>query len=123
MKTFNYFLCFDIETKQPGSNFEPLNLFGLTNLFTIVNLNLFKNFHLHVEKELDTHSKDTQTISTQENQSPIHYRCRFSCLESQEENHTFFNHIEKKLNPNTKEIFWHLTYNQNFAFMTYSRKS
>lgn len=123
MKTFNYFLCFDKETKQPYSNFEPLDLFGLTKLFTISHLNLFKNFHNHVEKELDSHSKDTQTLSTKENQVSSFQRCKYSELEMQEENHTFFNHIEKNLNPEPKEIFWHLTYNQNFSFMTYNRCS
>ena len=121
MKTFNYFLCFDKETKTPFQNFQPTDVFGLTNLFTLSHLNLVKNNHLHTEKELDNHSKDTFSHSETFFHSQQFYRYKFSCLESQEQNETFFPHIEKKLNPNPKEIFWHLTYNQHFSFMTHSR--
>jgi hypothetical protein len=121
MKTFHYFLCFDKESKQPFQNFQPINFFGLTNLFTLAHLKLVKHNHLRIYDEIDTHSKDTQTISTQENQVSSFQRCKYSELEMQEQNETFFVHMEKKLNPNPKEIFWTLTYNQHYSFMTYAR--
>lgn len=121
-QTLHYFLCFDKESKQPFENFQPVNLFGLTNLFTIVHLNLIRNFRLLDFPPQEDMSKDTQTLSTQENQVSSFQRCKYSELEMQEENHTFFNYMEK-LNPEPNEIFWHLTYNQNFSFMTYARIS
>ncbi len=121
MKAFYYFLCFDKETKQPFENFQPTDNFGLTNLFTLAHLNLVKTLHLHTEKELDNHSKDTFSYSQTDLHSQQFQRCKYSELELQEQNEIFFPYMEKKLNPNPKEIFWHLTYNQHFSFMTYSR--